>query len=79
MIRGLEHLLSEDRQREFRSFSLKKSPERMYCGLSMLKEGNNFSNRAYCGRIGNDGFKSEKGRFRLGIKQTFFTMALVKH
>ena len=39
MIRGLEHLLSEEKLRESRLLSLEKTSERPYSSLPVLKGG----------------------------------------
>ncbi|KAK4823679.1 hypothetical protein QYF61_005650 [Mycteria americana] len=43
------------------------------------KDGDRLYSRACCHRTMGNGFKLKEGRFRLDIRETFFTMSVVKH
>jgi len=43
------------------------------------KDGDCFFSRACCHRTRGDGFKLNKGSFRLDIRNKFFTVRVVKH
>jgi len=86
MIRGLEHLSYEERQRGLRLFSLEKRRLQgdliaafQYLKGVYRKDEENLFNKAYCDRTRSTGFKLSKGRFRLDIRKKFFTMRVVKH
>jgi len=81
----LEHLSYEERLRELGLFSLEKRTLRGdYSRLSVLKgayrkERENTFKKACCDTTRSNGFKLREGRFRLHIRNKFFTMRVVKH
>ncbi|KAK4825142.1 LOW QUALITY PROTEIN: hypothetical protein QYF61_024122 [Mycteria americana] len=86
MIRGMEHLSCEDRPRELGLFSLEK--RRLWRHLIAVfqslkgaykKDGDKLFSRVCCDRTRSNGFKLNKGRFRLDIRKKSFTMRVVKH
>ena len=86
MIQGLEHLSYEEGVRELGLFSLEK--RRLWGDLMAAiqylkgpyrKDGENIFSRACCNRTRSSGFKLRKGRFKLDIRKTFFTVRVVKH
>jgi len=86
MIRGLEHLLCDERLRESGLFTLEKRRLRgdltaafQYLKGAYRNDGENIFSRACCNRTRSNGFKLREGRFRLDIRKTFFTIRVVKH
>jgi len=85
MIRGLEHLSSEDRLRELGLFSLEK--RRLWGDLRAVpvpggadrKNGEGLFTRVCSDRTRGKGSKLKEGIFRLEIRKKFFTVRVVKH
>ena len=80
MIRGLEHLPCEERLRELGLFSLEKRrlwgnviAAFQYPNGDYRKAGEEHFMRAGSNRMRENGFKLEKHRFRLDIRNKFFT------
>jgi len=85
MIQGLEHLSCKERLRELGLFSLGK--RRLWGDLTVAfqyskgtyrKDGVNLFSKACCDRTRRNGFKLREGRFRLVVREKFFTR-VVKH
>ena len=82
-MKGLEHMLYEERLRELGLFSLEEAegrphrplqlPERRVQrgGMSLLTQGTS-------GRTRGNGLKLHQGRFRLDIRKHFFTERVVR-
>ncbi|KFW00326.1 hypothetical protein N327_10820, partial [Fulmarus glacialis] len=86
MIRGLECLSYEERLRELGLFSLGKrrfqgdlTAAFQYLKGAYKKDSGQLCRKACCDRTRGNGFKLKEGRFRLDIRQKFFTMRVVKH
>ena len=86
MIRRLEQLTYKDRLRELGLSSLEKRrlwgdliAALQYLKRAYRKDGEGLFIRAYSDRVRGNGFKLEKGRFRLDIKKEFSTVRVVKH
>ncbi|KAK4816050.1 hypothetical protein QYF61_011058 [Mycteria americana] len=79
MIKGLEHLPSEDRLRELGLFSLDK--RRLQGDLigTYRKDGEGRFIRECSDRTRGNGFTWKEGRFRLAIWKKFFTVRVVRH
>ena len=86
MVRGMEHLSSEDRLRGLGLFSLQKGRLRedlraafWYSEGACKKDGDKLSSRTCCNRTRGNGFKLKEARSRLDKRKNFFTVRLVKH
>ena len=87
MIRGLKHLPCTERLRELELISSsaeEKAPRRPWSGLPVpegpyRKAGEGLFIRAGSDRTRGNGFKLEKGRFRLHIRKKFFTVGMGRH
>ncbi|KFQ60197.1 hypothetical protein N334_00832, partial [Pelecanus crispus] len=86
MIRGLEHLSSEDRLRELELVRLEKRRlwEDLIAAFQYLKgaykkTGERLFTRACSDKTRSNVFKLKDGRFRLDIRKKFFTVRVVRH
>ena len=86
MIRGLENFPKEDRLRQLGLFSLEK---RRLCGDltevfqylkgAYRKAGEELFMRACSNKMRGKDFKLGEGRFKLGIRNKFFSVKVVRH
>ncbi|KGL95043.1 hypothetical protein N301_01577, partial [Charadrius vociferus] len=86
MIRGLEHLSYEVRLRVLGLFRLEKrrlqgdlTAAFQYLKGAYCRAGEELFTRAFSDRTWGNGFKLEEGRFRLDIREKFFTVRMVRH
>jgi len=86
MIRGMAYLYYKERMRELGLFSLEKRRlrEDLTAAFQYLKGASNKAGEGLFARAcsdstrGND-FKLKEGRFRLAIKNKFFTMRVLRY
>ncbi|KFQ74129.1 hypothetical protein N337_08614, partial [Phoenicopterus ruber ruber] len=86
MIRGMDHLSSEERLRELGLFSLEKRRLQgdviaafQYFKGAYKKDRDKIFRRACSNKKRGNGFKLKEERFRLDVRKKFFTMRVVKH
>ncbi|KAJ7407917.1 hypothetical protein BTVI_61477 [Pitangus sulphuratus] len=80
MVKGLEEKPYEELLRSLGLFSLEKTEGRPHCSLKLLHEaGTVFSLVTNDRTLGGNGLKLFQGRFRLDIRQEFFTQRVAGH
>ena len=84
MMRGLKHFSYEERLRELFSLEKRRLQGDLRIAFQYLKgacekAGEGLYIRACSDRTQDNGFKLKVGRFRLEIRQKFFTMRVVRH
>ncbi|CAM4658440.1 unnamed protein product [Lepidochelys kempii] len=87
MIRGLKHMIYEERLRELGLFSLQKrrmSVGRLIAAFNYLKGGSKEDGSRLFSVVADDrtrsnGLKLQWGRFKLDIRENFFTRKVAKH
>ncbi|KAK4816307.1 LOW QUALITY PROTEIN: hypothetical protein QYF61_014605 [Mycteria americana] len=81
MIRRLEHLCYEDRLGDLDKRRLQGDLIAAFQHLKgdYKKDGDRLFSRVCSSRTRGNSFKLKEGRFRLGIRKTFFIMRVVKH
>jgi len=85
MVRRLEHLFYEERLRQLGLFGLEKrrlqgdlTSAFQYLNGADKKAGEGLLTRACSDSTKGNGFKLKEGRFRLDIREKFFTMRVVR-
>ena len=85
-MKGMEYLPYEDRLRELGLFSTDKRWHRrnliaafQYMNRGYKKEVDRLFSRVCCDRTRGNGFTPNEERFRLDIRNMFFTLTVVRH